>query len=117
LNKHFEYNSTKICIRTGGIYILHHLGFRVRIVLDRGAVDPLPMLNIPGVEGLKVGAAVIPKLRVGAAGGAVKLNPVVAGLEDTDPNWNGTGVAAVELLLPALKLDPKGNVVFCCPSF
>lgn len=36
------------------------------------------MLNMPGVEGLKVGAAVVPKLRVGAAGGAVKLNPVVA---------------------------------------
>lgn len=60
------------------IYILHHLGFRARIVLDRGAVDPLPMLNIPGVEGLKVGAAVVPKLRVGAADGAVKLNPAVA---------------------------------------
>jgi len=72
------YISTKICSQTGGIYILHHLGFRVRIVLDRGAVDPLPMLNMPGVEGLKVGAAVIPKLRVGAADGVVKLNPVVA---------------------------------------
>lgn len=72
------YISTKICTRTGGNYILHHLGFRVRIVLDRGAVDPLPMLNMPGVEGLKVGAAVVPKLRVGAADGAVKLNPAVA---------------------------------------
>jgi len=63
-------------MQTGGIYILHHLGFRVRIVLDRGAVDPLPMLNMPGVEGLKVGAAVIPKLRVGAADGVAKLNPI-----------------------------------------
>jgi len=59
------------------IYILHHLGFRVRIVLDRGAVDPLPILNIPGVEGLKVGVVPdVPKFMVGAA--AVKLNPVLA---------------------------------------
>lgn len=76
------------------------------------------MLNMPGVEGLKVGAAVVPKLRVGVAGGAAKLNPVVAGLEDGDPNWNGAADGGnVELLLPALKLDPKENVVFCCPSF
>jgi len=37
-------------------------------------------------------------------------------LEDGDPNWNGAGDAAVELLFPALKLGPKENV-FCCPSF
>lgn len=74
------------------------------------------MLNMPGVEGLKVGAAVVPKFRAGAVDGALKLNPVVAGLEDEAPNWNGTGDAVVELL-PALKLDPKGNVVPCCPSF
>lgn len=89
----------------------------MRIVLDRGAVDPLPMLNMPGVEGLKVGAAVVPKLRVGTADDVVKLNPVVAGLVDGDPNWNGAADVAVELLLPVLKLDPKENVVFCCPSF
>jgi len=61
------------------IYILHHLGFRVRIALDRGAVDPLPMLNIPGVEGLKVGVVPdAPKLMVGAGAAAVKLNPAAA---------------------------------------
>lgn len=75
------------------------------------------MLNMPGVEGLKVGAAVVPKLRVGAVGGAVKLNPGVAGLADGAPNWNGGAGAAAELLLPALKLDAKENVGFCCPSF
>lgn len=37
-------------------------------------------------------------------------------MEDA-PNWNGAGDAVVELLLPALKLDPKENVGFCCPSF
>lgn len=73
-------------------------------------------MNIPGVEGLKVGAADVPKLRVVVAGcDVVKLNPVGADLE-VDPNWNGVDDAAVELLLPA-KLDPKENVVFCCPSF
>jgi len=58
------------------IYILHHLGFRVRIVLDRGAVDPLPMLNIPGVEGLKVD--VVPDVAKLMVGAAVKLNPAIA---------------------------------------
>lgn len=65
----------------GGVYILHHLGFRIdRIDLDRGAVEPLPMLNIPGVEGLKVGMfGVVPKLRAGLADNeVVKLNPVDA---------------------------------------
>ena len=66
--------------RLGGIYILHHLGFRVRIDLDRGAVEPLPILNMPGVEGLKVGMLVAPKLRVGVADNELveKLNPLVA---------------------------------------
>lgn len=58
----------------------------MRIVLDRGAVDPLPILNMPGVEGLKVGAAVVPKFSVGDAGDAVKLNAVVAGLAVGAPN-------------------------------
>lgn len=78
--KDLKKKTSRMCTRTRscGIYILHHLGFRVRIVLDRGAVDPLPMLNIPGVEGLKVGVVPdTPKLMVGAAG-AVKLNPVAA---------------------------------------
>lgn len=76
------------------------------------------MLNIPGVEGLKVeGAAAVPKLRVGVVDcDAVKLNPV-ADLGDIDPNWNGADDAIVELLFPALKLEPKANPVFCCPSF
>lgn len=76
------------------------------------------MLNIPGVEGLKVeDAAGVPKLRVGAVDcGAVKLNPVVADLGDVAPNWNGVDDAPVELLFPALKLEPKENPVFC-PSF
>lgn len=85
MNKHFKYIyifQTKIFTQTSDVYILHHLGFRIRIVLDRGAVDPLPILNIPGVEGLKVGAADVPKLRVVVAGcGVVKLNPV--GAENT----------------------------------
>lgn len=58
----------------------------MRAVLDRGAVDPLPILNMPGVEGLKVGVLDVPKLRAGVTDGAVKLNPVDAGLEDVDPN-------------------------------
>lgn len=58
------------------IYILHHLGFLARVYLDLGAVEPLPMLNIPGVEALNVGGAVVvPKLMDGVAGSAEKLNP------------------------------------------
>lgn len=101
-----------------GIYTLHHLGFRIRIDLDRGAEEPLPILNMPGVEGLKVGMFVAPKLRVGVGDNAlVKLNPVGAGLEDVGPNWNEGDATVVGLLLPALKFDPKENVGFCCPSF
>lgn len=104
MNKHSKYIfQRKYALkRTSDVYILHHLGFRVRIVLDRGAVDPLPMLNMPGVEGLKVGAADVPKFRVVVAGcGVVKLNPVGAGLGAVGPNWNGVDDGAVELLLPA----------------
>lgn len=36
------------------------------------------MLNMPGVEGLKVGVADVPKLIAGTVDGAVKLNPDVA---------------------------------------
>jgi len=34
-----------------------------------------------------------------------------------DPNWKGVDEELAALLFPALKLDPKENVVFCCPSF
>lgn len=50
----------------------------MRAVLDRGTVEPLPILNMPGVEGLKVGVPDVPKLRVGVADGAAKLNPTDA---------------------------------------
>lgn len=62
--------------RMNGIYILHHLGFLVRVILDRDAVEPLPILNVPGAEALKVGTPDVPKLIVGVVDGAVKLNPV-----------------------------------------
>lgn len=48
------------------------------------------MLNIPGVEGLKVeGAAAVPKLRVGVVDcDAVKLNPVAAKNKKSDNIYN-----------------------------
>lgn len=72
------HSNENLCTQKRDGYILHHLGFLVRIVLDRGAVDPLPMLNIPGVEGLKTGAPDVPKLIVRVDEGAVKLKPVAA---------------------------------------
>lgn len=57
-------------------YILHHLGFLPLMVLDRGAVEPLPILNIPGVGALNDGVPDVPKLIDGVVVGAVKLNPV-----------------------------------------
>lgn len=57
-------------------YILHHLGFLPLTVLDRGAVEPLPILNIPGVGALNEGVPDVPKLIDGVVVGAVKLNPV-----------------------------------------
>lgn len=46
--------------------------------LDLGAVEPLPMLNMPGVETLNVVVElwVVPKLMDGVVVGAEKLNPV-----------------------------------------
>lgn len=67
-----------LCVQKRDVYILHHLGFLVRIDLDRGTVDPVPMLNIPGVAGLKAGVPDVPKLMVGVGEGAVKLKPVAA---------------------------------------
>lgn len=59
------------------IYILHHLSFLVRVFLDLEAVEPLPILNIPGVEALNVVVElVVPKLMDGVVVGAEKLNPV-----------------------------------------
>lgn len=59
------------------IYILHHLNFLVRIFLDLGAVEPLPILNIPGVEALNVVVElVVPKLMDGVVDEVAKLNPV-----------------------------------------
>lgn len=58
-------------------YILHHLNFLVRMFLDLGAVEPLPMLNMPGVEALNVAVElVVPKFMDGVVVGAEKLNPV-----------------------------------------
>lgn len=96
-------------------YIFHHLGFLVRTFLGLGAVEPLPMLNIPGADALKVGVPVVPKLIDGVVEGAVKLNPV-AGFKFVPSNWNGAGVEVV-LLLFAVLLPPKENVVFCCKGF
>lgn len=54
--------------------------------LDLGAVEPLPMLNIPAVEALNVAPAlVVPKLIDGVVDGAEKLNPA-AELEVVEPN-------------------------------
>lgn len=59
------------------IYILHHLSFLVRVFLDLEAVEPLPILNIPGVEALNVVVEfVVPKLMDGVVVEAEKLNPV-----------------------------------------
>ena len=45
--------------------------------LDLGAVEPLPMLNMPGAEALNVAVElVVPKLMAGVVVGAEKLNPV-----------------------------------------
>lgn len=83
------------------------------MALDRGAVEPLPILNIPGVGALNVGVEPeVPKLSDGVVDGAVKLNPVT-GLEVFAPNWNGTGPVVDTLLLDALLL-PNENVLDCC---
>lgn len=93
------------------IYILHHLSFLVRVFLDLEAVEPLPILNIPGVEALNVVVElVVPKLMDGVVVGAEKLNPVPE-FEVVVPNWKG---AEAEVLL----LLPKANAVaFCCGGF
>lgn len=70
-----------------GIYILHYLCLRL-LGLDRGPVDPLPMLNIPPVAGAlnefaaSAGVANDPpvapsleKLIAGADGAPPKLKP------------------------------------------
>lgn len=60
----------------GKVYTLRHLGFLVLTLLDRGVVEPLPMLNISGVGALKAGVPDVPKLIDGVDDGAEKLNPV-----------------------------------------
>lgn len=62
----------------GTIYVLHHLSFLARVLLDLGAVDPLPMLNVPAAEALNVPVELdAPKLIDGVVDGAVKLNPAL----------------------------------------
>lgn len=71
------YFDEELYVKASKIYILHHLNFLVRIFLDLGAVEPLPMLNIPGVGALNVDVElVVPKLMDGVVDGAEKLNPV-----------------------------------------
>lgn len=64
-------------------------------------------LGAPGVGALKAVVADAPKLMLGVAEGAVKLNPV-AGLAADDPNWKGA--AALLLLLLLVFAPPKENV-------
>lgn len=97
----------------GEIYILHHLGFLVRWFRVLGAVEPLPMLNMPGVDALNVGGAfVVPKLMDGVVDEAEKLKPV-AGFEVVAVNWKGADTGATTLLLPA----KEKLVIFCCDGF